>query len=66
MTYSLIKSRNNGWKIKNVIVSGVNLGLTYRNQFKQSMLDNENNIDLVINAWGDNLNVANIEDTPEL
>lgn len=39
------------WKVVNVIVNGINLGLTFRNQFDQAMRNNNRNYDTVINEW---------------
>ena len=58
MTYSLVRQKKGGWKIKNVIINGINLGLTLRNQFKQLMLVNAGDLDQTINSWGTAGNVA--------
>ena len=39
------------WKLINIVINGVNLGLTFRNQFSSLMKKNENNIDKVIDTW---------------
>ena len=39
------------WLAENVIVEGVNLGLTYRNQFDELMAQNNDDIDQTIKAW---------------
>ncbi|MFK7865334.1 MAG: phospholipid-binding protein MlaC [Pseudohongiellaceae bacterium] len=45
-------ARNEGrWNVLNLIVNGVNLGLTYRNQFNELMLSNDGDVDAVIVAW---------------
>lgn len=47
-------ARNEGrWNAQNLIVNGVNLGLTYRNQFNELMLGNGGNVDAVIVAWAE-------------
>lgn len=51
ITYSMYLNTENQWKMENVIVNGVNIGLTYRNQFARLMKDNSNDIDLVIAGW---------------
>lgn len=43
--------RNGDWKVINVIVNGINLGLTFRNQFDQSMRQNNRDYDAVISHW---------------
>ena len=55
------------WLAENVIVEGVNLGLTYRNQFDELMAQNNDDIDQTIKAWRaqaeqDKDNLANSED----
>jgi len=51
VSYSLIRSKQNVWKIRNIVADGVNFGLTYRNQFKSEMRRYGNNIDKVIANW---------------
>lgn len=43
------------WNARNLIVNGVNLGLTYRNQFNELMLSNNLNPDIVIGLWSETL-----------
>lgn len=38
-------------QVRNLIFSGVNLGLTYRNQFSELMRTRDDNIDAVIKDW---------------
>ena len=38
------------WKLINIVINGVNLGLAFRNQF-YSLMKKENDIDKVIAAW---------------
>ena len=40
-----------GWLIINIIVNGVNLGLTFRNQFRALATEYDNDIDEIINNW---------------
>ena len=50
VSYSLRLS-DGQWRVVNVIVNGINLGLTFRNQFDQAMRDNGRDIDAVIKGW---------------
>ena len=52
ISYKLRKNKNEkGWKIVNIIINGVNLGLTFRNQF-QALADTHNeNINLTLRYW---------------
>lgn len=47
--YSMARTDDGGWQVRNVIVDGVNLGITYRNQFASAMQGND--IDTVIENW---------------
>lgn len=40
------------WKVRNVIVEGINIGLLFRDQFAQSMQTHRNDLDRVIDNWG--------------
>ena len=50
-SYSMYLDANMEWKIINIIINGVNLGRTLRNQFDSLMIANSNNIDKVIETW---------------
>ena len=39
------------WKIINIVVNGVNLGLTFRNQFRALADSNNGNISKTISYW---------------
>ncbi len=41
------------WRVRNIIVVGINLGITYRNQFKSAMQDPQygGDLDKVIESW---------------
>ena len=49
--YSMYLDKNSKWKVINIIVNGVNLGLTFRNQFYVLMKSHNNDIDKVIEEW---------------
>lgn len=53
LQYSMALQDDGPWKVRNVIVDGVNLGLTYRNQFASAMQSGEarGDIDQVIDNW---------------
>src|SRR5690554_2912867 len=40
------------WKVRNVIVEGINIGLLFRDQFAQAMQTHRNDLDRVIDNWG--------------
>jgi phospholipid transport system substrate-binding protein len=49
--YSMYLDNNNEWKIINIVVNGINLGLTFRSQFYSLMEKNNNHISTVIDKW---------------
>lgn len=50
------------WKVVNVIVNGINLGLTFRNQFDQAMRAQNRDYDAVIDGWAPELDVEHLEE----
>ena len=51
ITYKVRKDKNGNWLIINIIVNGVNLGLTFRNQFQALAKEHNENIDEIIKHW---------------
>jgi len=51
ITYKVRKDKNGNWLIINIIVNGVNLGLTFRNQFQALAKEHNGNIDEIIKHW---------------
>ncbi len=51
ITYKVRKNKNGDWLIINIIVNGVNLGLTFRNQFQALAKEHNENIDEIIKHW---------------
>ncbi|TBR44903.1 ABC transporter substrate-binding protein [Marinomonas agarivorans] len=50
---SLNKEQN--WYLSNVIINGINFGLTFRKQFEVIIQRNGNDMDAAIDAWADSL-----------
>ncbi len=50
ISYKLRKS-SEGWKIVNIIINGVNLGLTFRNQFQALAKSHDENIEATLENW---------------
>lgn len=48
-----MKKRQQGWKVTNVSLNGINLGLAFRQQFSNAMAQNKGNMDDVIAFWND-------------
>ncbi len=46
-----LRRNEEGWKIVNIIINGVNLGLTFRNQFQALAVTYDENIDLTLQNW---------------
>jgi phospholipid transport system substrate-binding protein len=54
VVYSMRRDGEGRWRMANIIINGINIGLTYRNQFATAMKapQNRGDIDLVISDWG--------------
>jgi phospholipid transport system substrate-binding protein len=54
VVYSMRRDGDGRWRMANIIINGINIGLTYRNQFATAMKapQNKGDIDLVISDWG--------------
>lgn len=53
--YSMVRGQDSGWLVENVTINGVNIGLTFRNQFAHSVRSNQGDIDAAINGWSSEL-----------
>lgn len=51
LSFSMRLNREEEWKITNMVLNGINLGKTFRNQFDQSMRKS-GDLDQVIDNWG--------------
>ena len=50
LAYSVAR-KESAWLVRNIIVDGINMGLTYRSQFDSMMVSNDNDVDAVIENW---------------
>ena len=50
ISYKLRKN-DNDWKIVNIIINGVNLGLTFRNQFQALAVSQNDDIEATLSNW---------------
>lgn len=50
VSYTLTKI-NGEWKLRNVVINGINIGKLFRDQFADAMQRNGNNLDKTINGW---------------
>jgi phospholipid transport system substrate-binding protein len=55
VVYTMALGRDDQWLIRNLIINGVNIGLTYRSQFASAAKDRRygGDLDKVIDAWGE-------------
>lgn len=51
LVYSMGLTREGQWKVTNVVINGINLGKTFRNQFVQRAQKFDGDIEAVINNW---------------
>ena len=51
ISYKLRKNKDNSWSIVNIIVNGVNLGLTFKNQFQALASKNNGDIEATLEKW---------------
>lgn len=50
VSYTLVKLSGE-WRIRNVIINGINIGKLFRDQFADAMQRNGNNLDKTIDGW---------------
>jgi phospholipid transport system substrate-binding protein len=62
VSYTLV-TINNEWKVRNVIINGINIGKLFRDQFADAMQRNGNNLDKTIDGWAGE--VAKAKDATE-
>lgn len=51
VTFQLQVDKAGEWKVQNLILNGINLGLTFRNQFGSAVESNRGSIDKAIAGW---------------
>ena len=49
--FTIYKDKNGEYKIVNIIIDGINLGLTFRNQFQGVLKRESNDLDKAIQSW---------------
>jgi len=52
VSYTMVKI-DGLWKLRNVVIEGINIGKLFRDQFADAMQRNRNNLDWVIDTWVD-------------
>lgn len=51
VTFQMQMDKTGAWKVQNLILNGINLGLTFRNQFGSAVEANRGSIDKAIAGW---------------
>jgi phospholipid transport system substrate-binding protein len=51
VSYTMASTKEGEWKLINVVLNGVNLGKSFRDQFTQAMRQHNGDIDKVIASW---------------
>ncbi len=51
VAFQMQQGDDGAWKVQNLILNGINLGLTFRNQFSAAVESNRGNIDQAIAGW---------------
>lgn len=51
INYAMFLDGKGAWKLENLVLNGINLGLTYRNNFADLVQRHGGNIDKVIQGW---------------
>jgi len=62
ITYSMYRKEGSSWMMENVIVEGVNIGLSFRDRFTQEMEASRGQVQVVIDGWSDAVKSLNLED----
>lgn len=61
LTYAMYLNDEQQWKLENLVLNGVNIGLTLRNQFNEAMRQQKGNIDQVIAHWNTGAKQAQVK-----
>ncbi|MBF7730312.1 MlaC/ttg2D family ABC transporter substrate-binding protein [Pseudomonas sp. N040] len=57
LSYTMVEL-DGSWRMRNVIINGINIGKLFRDQFAQSMKDHGNDLDKVIDTWAETVSKA--------
>ena len=52
VSYTMV-NLNGQWKLRNLIINGINIGKLFRDQFAETMQKNGNDLDKAIDGWAD-------------
>jgi len=59
LRYSMRTNSKGEWKVRNFLIEGINVGLTFLNQFDGAMARHANDINTVIGRWSDEMTQDN-------
>jgi phospholipid transport system substrate-binding protein len=64
VVYRMRRSKEQTWRLQNMVVEGVNLGLNFKSQFSAAMKDpqNKGDLDVVIESWGQSIEQDELAD----
>ena len=51
VSYSLNKGKDQAFRVENIVIMGINMGLAFRDHFQQQMKVHRGNLNAVINNW---------------
>lgn len=57
LSYTMVDLDGN-WRMRNVIINGINIGKLFRDQFAESMRNNGNDLNKVIDTWAETVSKA--------
>ncbi|WP_090198605.1 MlaC/ttg2D family ABC transporter substrate-binding protein [Pseudomonas pohangensis] len=57
LSYTMVDLDGN-WRMRNVIINGINIGKLFRDQFAQSMREHGNDLNQVIDTWAETVSKA--------
>lgn len=57
LSYTMV-DLNGNWRMRNVIINGINIGKLFRDQFAESMRNNGNDLNKVIDTWAETVSKA--------
>ena len=58
--YMMQRGKTQNWRVQNIIIEGVNIGVNFRTQFSSALRSKESggDIDKVIDSWGNVLDAS--------
>ena len=62
VTFQMVRDGNGAWKARNLLINGLNLGLTYRKRFAEVVEQASGNLDKAISTWTPGQVDANAKD----